>query len=274
MLLRTQLRAYMRIVLSLLATLGASTLSADFQLPLNLDSEQSAALKTIHQASEPFDAQQISAVLQFLSRDFPDREQGYLIVRQNNLADRFLQTAATVHATSETLLSVLDQPQINPLWREYCLQKLPLAYDELPADSAKALRARIVEQLWQQVSRSETSFSGTALLGLYRIRQPSDQAPLIAAAQHILSQQRYSLANKVTALQIAALLGDPHALKLARAWMLDQQQAISLRSSAIASVGAMGKPQDIPALQTLIQDQDLRIRNSSRAALQKLRALP
>ena len=273
MLPRTQLRAYMRSVLSLLAALYASTLSADFQLPLNPDSEQSAALKAIHQASEPFDAQQISAVLQFLSRDFPDRDQGYLIVRQNNLADRFLQTAATVHATSETLLSVLDQPKINPLWREYCLQKLPLAYAELPADSANALRARIVEQLWQQVSRSETSFSGTALLGLYRIRQPSDQAPLIAAAQHILSQQRYSLANKVTALQIAALLGDAHALKLARAWMLDQQQAISLRSSAIASVGAMGKPQDIPALETLIQDQDLRIRNSSRAALQKLRAL-
>lgn len=273
MLSRTQLRAYMRIVLTLLAALYASTLLADFQLPLNLDSEQSAALKAIHQAREPFDTQQVSAVLQFLSADFPDREQGYLIVRQNNLADRFLQTAATVHSTSETLLSVLDQPQINPLWREYCLQKLPLAYDELPADSAKELQARIVEQLWQQVSRSETSFSGTALLGLYRIRQPGDQAPLIAAAQHILSRKRYSLANKVTALQIAALLGDDHALKLARAWMLDQQQAISLRSSAIASVGAMGNPQDIPALQTLIQDQDLRIRNSSRAALQKLSAL-
>ena len=182
MLSRTQFIFHMRINLSLLAALVASTLSADFQLPLNPESEQSAALKAIHQVSEPFDAQQISAVLQFLSADFPDREQGYLIVRQNNLADRFLQTAATVHSTSETLLAVLDQPKINPPWREYCLQKLPLAYAELPADSAKDLLARIVEQLWQQVSRSETSFSGTALLGLYRIRQPSDHQSLIAAA--------------------------------------------------------------------------------------------
>ena len=76
MLPQTQLQRVYADVLSLLAALYASTLSAaDFQLPLNPDSEQSAALKAIHQASEPFDAQQISAVLQFLSRDFPDLDQ-------------------------------------------------------------------------------------------------------------------------------------------------------------------------------------------------------
>lgn len=251
------------------AGLCGSAVQAGLHLALDPASTQSTALQQISDISEPLSHRHINAALAFLSADFAQSDQAYMIVRQNNLADRLLQASDAVFATCETLLSVLADHRKNQVWREYCLQKLPLAYSELKDDSPE-LKERILDQLWRQSRSPETSFSGTALLGLYRIGGLSERERLIAAAKHILHNDAFGLANKVTALQLATLLGDPDTLQLARQWMTDEGKAISLRSSAIASVGAMGGVGDLPVLQSLTEDMDLRIRRSSGAAVQKL----
>jgi HEAT repeat protein len=120
------------------------------------------------------------------------------------------------------------------------------------------------------------SFSGTSLLGLYRLRDTAGLEPseLIERATYILNEPSLATSNQVTALQLAALLGDPDALGLARSLAVDTSISIQLRISAVASIGQRGTLADLRLIQPLVASPDLRLRNAARFAIKRLESAP
>lgn len=231
-----------------------------------------AALRALEQFPKALAEEDTARCLRFLTARFDQAKRPRLIVRQNDLADWLLQQPATAAPTAEALLNVLADEAADPLWREYCLQKLPVAYEQ--ASTGEALQSDLLSALQARTADQLTSFSGTALLGLYRLRDLAGipEEELIDRARRILDHPGYATANRVTALQIAALLGDADALKQARSLVHDSTAPVQLRISAIASVGQQGGAEDAPLLETLTRHPDIRIRTSSRSALRRLRA--
>ena len=232
-----------------------------------------SALRQLAEFPDPLSEDELQRCLRFLQAHYDPTEHPLLIVRQNDLADRLLQSPPTVEATLSVLLRVLGDVDAELLWQEYCLQKLALAYEQ-PALS-EDMRAQLLEVLRRHTRNPQTSFSGTALLGLYRVRKQAGQAglsadELIEMARHILQHPDYAVANKVTALQLAVLLGDRSALEQARQWMADPELTVQLRVSAIAAVGTRGSARDTAPLEPLLKHPDLRLRRASRTALEKL----
>lgn len=247
-----------------LAKAGAVTLFVNEEL------SHAMAMRQLATFPEGLSEQELALCLRFLERPFDPQEQSLLIVRQNDLADWLLQRPATVGPALRVLLAVLEEGAAGLQWQDYCLQKLPLAYEQ--PSLTEDLQAQVIHALRHYVRNPQSSFSGTALLGLYRLRAsaPMETAELIEMAHHILEHSAFATANQVTALQLAVLLGDPVALEQARRWIADEDTAVQLRVSAIASVGSKGSAADAARLEPLLKDPDLRLRRASRAALAKL----
>lgn len=218
---------------------------------------------------------QTGACCHFLRRNFNHETNEWLIVRQNDLSDRLLQRKETADAISEALLHVLDDPGADLLWRDYCLQKLPMAFEQEALPEKR--RAAIIASLVEYAGDVRVSYSGTALLGLYRLRE-SPHAPdrqiLVKLATNILDHRKYALANKITALQIAVLLGDADALNQAREIVETSDEPIALKISAIAALGQGGVPlHDMPLIESHSEDLDFRVRRAVQTARNNLMQL-
>ena len=210
--------------------------------------------------------------LAFLSAHFPYEEYPYMVVRQNDMADVLLQREAIVVAATEQLIAVINDESADTLWRSYCLQKIPLGlrHNAINEDLAEVA----TELLMELASDDTTSFAGTALLGLYRLRNTHeiDRERVIAKCQEVVTDDRFSTANKATALQVAILFGDIAMLDHARELIRAESQFTEpqLRVSAIASIGLAGQPVDRALLKPFTTHSEMRLRNASRAAIKRL----
>lgn len=234
------------------------------------DSTYNQGIRLLSVFPDQLSASQLEDCLRFLQHKFDHREAEVRIARQNDLADWLLQREATVHATAETLMAVIADEEADILWREYCLQKLPMAYRQ--AGLGEDIKAELVETLQSNVTDPRITFSGTSLLGLYKLRDRASLDPqsIIGYANTIIDSDDYSLSNHVTALQIAVLLGDQFALERARQLSRNESKPIQLRMSAIASVGQRGTFSDVPDLEPFLNHPDLRLRRAATTAIKNL----
>lgn len=92
---------------------------------------------------------------------------------------------------------------------------------------------------------------------------------LLPLAENVINQNKFSMANKVTALQVAGLLESQEALEYARS-IVQSEEPIQLRISAIALLAKKGNTEDLGIIRSLNQSKDLRLRRSSSAAVAKL----
>jgi len=209
--------------------------------------------------------------IQFLRFGADSKDDILGVVERNDLADVLLQESGSQVPTAKVLIEVIRDVNSDVLWRDYCLQKLALAYraDEMTEE----LRSQILETLRAMVRNPLISCSGTSLLGLYHLRDFSfvSDDELIKAANVILDGKEFATANKVTALQVAVLLHDKDALTRAREWTADSHAPIQLRSSAIAAIAGNGDSGDLRLIQPLFDSRDFRLRYAARAAEQKLK---
>lgn len=157
-------------------------------------------------------------------------------------------------------------------WREFCVQKLALVLEKpvIRVDLADQCMSALIEK----AGDPRICFSGTALLGLYRLsKKPEplvEPEKVMQLAEHVLSVADFPTANKVTALQVAGLSGSKAALSLARKYVGGDSYPIQLRVSAIALLGNRGNANDLPELNLLTRSVDYRLRKAAQLAVQKL----
>ena len=166
----------------------------------------------------PLTSDEEEKCISFLKHKFSEETLASGRFRQNNLADWMLQQPAHLEATTYALLEIINDNSADLLWREFCIQKLALAISqpELPENA----EIECYKTLEKMTTDSRISFSGTALLGLYRLHMEGSEKlsaeKIISLAENVLKQNDFPMANKVTALQIAGLLGSREALEYAR----------------------------------------------------------
>ena len=228
--------------------------------------------RLLSEFSSPLSSETEARALRFLRHSSGENKSAYKLGRQNDLADWLLQQEEHTNACTAILLEVIADEKAEIQWREYCIQNLALALDQpvLNQEMTEQCLATLVEKS----TDPRISFSGTALLGLYRCSQKSD--PLIDSedlaelAEYVLAASNFANANKVTALQVAGLSGSETALLMARKYVTDSSMPMQLRVSAIALIGRKGGQKDIPLLNNLTESLDLRLRKAAESALQKL----
>ena len=220
----------------------------------------------------PLSAEVLTSCLEFLRHTFPEDEVAIGRVRQNDLADWLIQQPAHTEACTIAILEVVAAENADLLWREFCIQKLALALEQ--ASLSEESTRQCLNTLIEKASDTRISFSGSALLGLYRLSKKD--APLVepskvaSLAEHVVESPDFAGANKVTALQVAGLSGSEKAVHLARKYAGDESMPMQLRVSAVALLGNAGDESDLTELKKLTRSLDFRLRKAAEGAISNL----
>lgn len=234
------------------------------------DTGYDKAIKLIREFPEQLTTADLDDCLDFLERDYSNRDEELFVVRQNNLADWLLGRSSTVNRATETILKVVVNEEADPLWREYCIQKLPRAF--MSPDLDESLKARIGNTLLRCVENDQITIPGTALLGLYRISKEVDldEERFASLALRLYRNTELLPSNRAMGLQVASLLGRPEATVISRSILENPDTAIQLQIAALASLSRQGGRADLPLLDPLQSSNDIRIREPARAAIQSI----
>lgn len=191
-------------------------------------------------------------------------------VLRNDAADVLLAQDSPVPRLDRVMLAIANDPKHDLVWREYVIQKLPDLY--LSVDNEKS-RSRVLKELKSKAGDTEYIFAGTALLGLYRLSQSDTKAVAESEvrdfAWEIISNDSFAEANRITALQVGAKLGDQRAVEAARKLLAEANTSIPLRSSALATLGIANDSADLPVLEQYAKSPEYRLRTAAKAALEK-----
>lgn len=157
-------------------------------------------------------------------------------------------------------------------WRDYCIQHLNTACTRIAPEQKPAA----YKTFWAATAETDSTIAGTALIALADHRQDPrvDARKLAQTAARIVADAKASSAARTTALQIAAELGEKQILPVARQLAASHTAERPLRLSAIAAIGTLGNPDDIPLLERYAQGNDHLLSTAAKPALQKLSPNP
>lgn len=216
----------------------------------------------------------LEAYLQFLGKPLAESplDVGELAALKNDVADYLLKQKQNPGDLARRFLELLKDSRQTIVWREYILQKLPEAHQNVQSPE---LRAQLIQALWAHTTDETTVNASTALLSLHRLY--TTQAPnadisakqLESAIHELVNDSDTKAANRATALHLLANLNADAAYRIAQTW-LQQDQPATMRMVAAYRVGEHGDAQDRKLLEPLRLHSDIRIRHSAKEALKKL----
>lgn len=216
---------------------------------------------------------QIDVLLRFIrGKEVPEgmAKQQFDVLR-NDAADVLLSGRGAVPGLHQALLRMADSADYDLVWREYIVQKLPDLYAMAGNERE---RGEVLTALRQKTGDRDYYFSGTALLGLYRLWRDRDAVistdELRERAWLIIGDEAYQDGNRASALQVAALTGDERAAAQARVWLADRSVPVPLRSSALATLGMVRESEDRALLEQYARNPEYRLRTAARASLRAL----
>jgi hypothetical protein len=166
------------------------------------------------------------------------------------------------------LRQILEDEGQHRVIRDYALQHLFSRYEDMP-DGPQ--RKELETLFWRILERTQESFAGTSLLGLYDLSTKGlgvDPARLGRSALDLLHSDAGPLA-RIPAFQVCALLGEGEVLSEALR-TAKQGETVALRCSAIAAIGTLGKREDLGALQAFTDESNPSIRLAIRAAMKRI----
>lgn len=165
-------------------------------------------------------------------------------------------------AYTDHLVSVYNDTTRSSNWRDYCIQHLGTTYVHASLEQQPAIR-----QLFMDVIEQEPEIAGTVLLAM----KNADMEPSLVSDQAMMvaSGSKYPDASRLSALHVAADVKHPEALPLART-IADSNQTVHFRMAAMAVIGKLGDSSDIQLLLQYVNSSDIRLRESSKAALRNI----
>jgi len=192
----------------------------------------------------------------------PEMERASL---KNEVAERFLRLPETSCVFARDLLAMQADPAQSPVWRNYCIQFLGRSYN---ATRDPALRKEVRERLYALADTAGPETCGAALIALAALKTNAEiDASRVASRSLALAEDAsQSDGLRLTALPIAAELGRPEAVPLARIWLANAKSA-NLRAAAIGVLGRYGDPSDRARIRPFLSNPDPRLNGAARAAL-------
>ncbi|MBL7077972.1 MAG: HEAT repeat domain-containing protein [Kiritimatiellae bacterium] len=125
----------------------------------------------------------------------------------------------------------------------------------------------------RKVSIPDTPPSEVQLIALQQLAERDDADPVQAerTALNIASNRLARASDRVKAIELCTRLKSTSALPLFREIMTSEKADVSIRTSAITAVAALGDQTDEPALQQLASSKDDRVRAAAVDALSRIR---
>lgn len=201
-------------------------------------------LNAVHQLPDRLSQAQIQQLQNFLTQ--PSGELGEAALK-NDLLNMLRAQSRAPQGLTETLLTIYRDSRHTALMRDYAIQHLGAWQLQSPPSSS------IRQTLWQACDQTGNSIAGTALLALYRLRNH-----LSSAERQRLGQQALAIAGKgasplsrLTALRICGELELREAGEISRS-VLRARSDISLKLSAIATLGDVGVESDLALLESFL----------------------
>jgi len=245
-----------------------------------VSTEPDPAFELRHHMLHGLDAEGLSAgaasLIGFLgTHAVPERMDpvDYLSLK-NDVFDLLLRARIRVPELAGLLVDGLGEDS-HPIWKDYCLQKIPETLGVLPRDAT--VTSELVERVRYFASGAHQEYTGTALIAA-KSMSSDFSPPLVAAAEVAELAYRCAAAegaspiDRVTALQIAAELRHPGTVPLAIS-ILDAESdepPAMLRVSAIAALGAAGDVTHRSLVERFRLSNDLRLRAAAKTALTEL----
>jgi hypothetical protein len=219
------------------------------------------------------------ALYAFLRQHYPSDDGQLGQVLKNELLDRLCQMEPPPPGLRDLLTQIYQDPNQNIVLRDYAVQHVSAFYRQMamapgmdsPARNDELNQAQRI--LWAAVNDTDSSISGTAMLGLSQLSQGGwpglDADKIGSTALKLAGDNNAGELTRITAFQVCANLGVKDALGVV--WVAAQQgDTESVRISAIAALGALGGAGQLPFLNDVLQGDDERLKPAAQGALNRI----
>lgn len=192
---------------------------------------------------------------------------GELNALKNDVVNALKMQQVMPSSLAGCLMTMYGDPSHDVVWRDYCIQHLGDLYSEI---KEKEVQSRALGILWAAADEKQGSIPGTALIALFGNAgaEGFGKDKIAVKALEMVRAPAYGEPARITALQIAAQLGEKLVLPDARKLAVDG--SIPVRVSAMACLGLLGDKSDLQLLKDSQASTDLRLRTASQAAIKKL----
>ncbi|MEI6779852.1 MAG: hypothetical protein WCQ21_02930 [Verrucomicrobiota bacterium] len=258
-----------------LAALKAKAARAPRILPVfGLNGESLAVRqKALDALAPPYTPEEIAAAIAFLhsTGERPGVPRGVEHVLKNGLMDLLTRQGAPPTNLLQELCALYNDRQQDSVTRDYAVQYV-IANGLRETARSAADRPVVREALWEALNETDSSISGTALLGLHRLAaiDPAVETNrLDQAALRLTSEPGVGNLARTTALQVCAqrrlTVALPSAAELAK-----NGDNITVQAAAIAALADLGAEPELELLQALRKQDQPALRMAINSALRRL----
>jgi hypothetical protein len=201
-------------------------------------------------------------VLAFFEKELFNRQ--HWDVTRNNMANALVWQESPNPRLHECFAKMLADESESPIWRDYCLQFLSecLASSSDP-DAIQALLIRYAQ--------GKDGLAGTAIVNVGLQEAVGRMKPDETFSQQLEAQLADPEVVTPTKLSILAMIGkrnDVRLLPLVRVYATNTTD--SLRRCAIATLGQIGAPSDLPLIRAGLIDPNRSVQMAADAALKAM----
>lgn len=222
---------------------------------------------------------EMKALSDFLLQRHTEDENDMGRAIKNDLMDALCEQRLIVSTNVVAMLQAvfIDSSQ-DIVVRDYALQHLGVFYERLAIkvpwtrEQVEAQRTAIQQSLWAALGETDSSIAGTALLALSRLAQTEpefDRARIGKVALKMGEDRTLGELTRVTALQICGQLQVRQALPLL-AQVAENEPDMSLRISAIGSIGSCGGSRELGLLKKIAGEGNSRLEPAAILAMKRV----
>ncbi|MGA3284474.1 MAG: HEAT repeat domain-containing protein [Verrucomicrobiota bacterium] len=236
-------------------------------------------LTTVHALGKNLNPQELATLYDFLRTPEAGDEKvrGGEQVLKNDLLNVLRQQANPPAGLARLLIELSQDTTQDAVMRAYAVQHLQAWYSQsADKDSTVTVteqeRTEMQQAFWNALNDTDPTVAGTALLSLHRLSEGHaefDPDQVAATALRFSQDDSCGPLARSTALQICAERkleqALPVVLELARG-----ADSIPLQISAIAALGNLGGPDQVPFLEQLATGENERLQGPARTALKQI----
>ncbi len=263
------------------------------QTLIDPESGYKTRLEAMRQLGYELSQQDIATLVEFMREPMPADAKlnpaSYNSIR-NDAFEILMRQKQMPEGLGELLTDVFNDPEHDPMWRNYCLQFMEPYYEKesevLSAQSdgtadsstnATPPQLKSIEDtLWSAVDERDNSNAGTALLAMDKLSRSHSEfgkEQLNSAMVELASDEQASVANRVTALRLCGERSNMEALETARN-LARQCDTTMIRCAAIATLGDIGTEEDLELIEECSLSEDKRIARIAKLSMEKLTPQP
>lgn len=197
-------------------------------------------------------------------------------VIKNQLLDLLCALNPPPAGLGGVLTQIYGDQQQNEVIRDYAVQHMAAYYEQMTGQHDHSGTLQSVQKiLWEAVNEPVGSIGGTALLALKRLSQEYtnnfDEEKIAAAALQMADNPIAGELTHITAYQVCGELEIPGALPVVLQ-AAQTGETIPVRLSAIGALGHLGGPDQIPYLNSVLEEPEDRLKPAANHALAQIMA--